>query len=86
MRPEISEWSAAFAQRQKSQDAVDAPETPTDSTETEAEEHKETLWRPGFLICLLGSFIAPMTTTMCIVFFVKLAEKALVWKLDQLSW
>lgn len=62
------------------EDPVDAPQSPAASASDAGEKAQESLWRPGFLICLLASFVSPMTTTMCIVFFVKLAEK--VWDLS----
>lgn len=64
------------------EDPVDAPQSPVGGAETDADAagRRESLWRPGFLICLVASFVSPMTTTMCIVFFVKLAEK--VWDLS----
>jgi len=60
------------------EDPVDAPQSPASAAS--ASDAAGEKWRPGFLICLLGSFVSPMTTTMCIVFFVKLAEK--VWDLS----
>lgn len=65
------------------EDPVDAPQSPASAasaSDAAGEKPTESLWRPGFLICLVGSFVSPMTTTMCIVFFVKLAEK--VWDLS----
>ncbi|CAK9082598.1 SPX domain-containing membrane protein At4g22990 [Durusdinium trenchii] len=43
-------------------------------------EPQEKFWKPGLLTCLLASFLSPTTSTMCIVFFVKLAEKT--WSLS----
>ena len=43
-------------------------------------EHRDSTERfltPGLAVCFFASFISPTTTTMCIVFFVKLAEKTL---------
>ena len=66
------------------EDAEDVETTASPSGETDTndanEESQESLCQPGFLICLLSSFISPMTTTMCTVFFVKLAEQA--WDLS----
>ena len=63
------------------EDAQDVESTASPAGETDAnEEAQDSLCRPGFLICLLASFISPMTTTMCTVFFVKLAEQA--WDLS----
>ena len=63
------------------EDAQDVESAASPAGETDAnEEAQDSLCRPGFLICLLASFISPMTTTMCIVFFVKLAEQ--VWDLS----
>lgn len=36
----------------------------------------ETFLKPGLLVCLLASFLSPASTTMGIVFFVKLCQKA----------
>eukprot|EP00434_Breviolum_minutum_P003401 symbB.v1.2.002991.t1/scaffold159.1/size291531/10 len=58
---------------------VETTASPAGKTDTN-EEAQESLCQPGFLICLLASFISPMTTTMCTVFFVKLAEQA--WDLS----
>jgi len=62
------------------EDAQDVESTASPAGETDANEAQDSLCRPGFLICLLASFISPMTTTMCIVFFVKIAEQ--VWDLS----
>ncbi len=63
------------------EDAQDVESTASPAGETDAnEEAQDSLCRPGFLICLLASFTSPMTTTMCTVFFVKLAEQA--WDLS----
>ena len=39
-------------------------------------EASEAFLKPGLLVCLLASFLSPASTTMGIVFFVKLCEKA----------
>ena len=63
------------------EDAQDVETTASPAGETDAnEETQDSLCQPGFLICLVASFISPMTTTMCTVFFVKLAEHA--WDLS----
>ena len=56
------------------EDARGEKETPAQA------QHKASTERfltPGLAVCFLASLISPTTTTMCIVFFVKLAEKTL---------
>ena len=52
---------------------------PQDNSPSET-SRSEKMWTPGFVTCLFGSFLAPTTTTMCVVFFVKLAENS--WHLS----
>lgn len=52
----------------------DAQDVAVEPVGPEGEVDREPFWSPGLLVCLLASFLSPTTTTMCIVFFVKLAE------------
>ena len=46
-------------------------ERPSEASEG---SERERFWSTGLAVCFLASFLSPTTTTMCIVFFVKLAE------------